>query len=174
MSTDADETVADLHRLFSGLSRLASRMRLRNAMHPGIRNLAQTDAWLLSHLAATGPARMSALAEWQAVDRSTMTAQVKRLERAGLAPSPHRPHRPAGQHRDPDRGRGSGMQRDPQGGLRFLFRRPVRLDPATTSRADRVDDPAEHRPRGAPELISLDRQPRACQQNGPGAFLATS
>ena len=85
MSTDADETVADLHRLFSGLSRLASRMRLRNAMHPGIRNLAQTDAWLLSHLAATGPARMSALAEWQAVDRSTMTAQVKRLERAGLA-----------------------------------------------------------------------------------------
>jgi regulatory protein, marR len=28
---------------------------------------------------------MSALAEWQAVDRSTMTAQVKRLERAGLA-----------------------------------------------------------------------------------------
>lgn len=85
MSTDADETVADLHRLFSGLSRLASRMRLRNAMHPGIRNLAQTDAWLLSHLVATGPARMSALAEWQAVDRSTMTAQVKRLERAGLA-----------------------------------------------------------------------------------------
>ena len=82
MSTDADETVADLHRLFSGLSRLASRMRLRNAMHPGIRNLAQTDAWLLSHLAATGPARRSALAEWQAVDRSTMTAQVKRLERA--------------------------------------------------------------------------------------------
>ena len=85
MSTDADETIADLHRLFTGLSRLASRMRLRNAMHPGIRNLAQTDAWLLSHLAATGPARMSALAEWQAVDRSTMTAQVKRLERAGLA-----------------------------------------------------------------------------------------
>jgi len=39
----------------------------------------------LSRLAATGPARMSALAEWQAVDRSTMTAQVKRLERAGLA-----------------------------------------------------------------------------------------
>ena len=56
MSTDADETVADLHRLFTGLSRLASRMRLRNAIHPGIRNLAQTDAWLLSHLAATGPA----------------------------------------------------------------------------------------------------------------------
>ena len=40
MSTDADETVADLHRLFTGLSRLASRMRLRNAIHPGIRNLA--------------------------------------------------------------------------------------------------------------------------------------
>lgn len=93
MSTDADETVADLHRLFTGLSRLASRMRLRNAIHPGIRNLAQTDAWLLSHLAATGPARMSALAEWQAVDRSTMTAQVKRLERAGLAR----------RHTDPDR-----------------------------------------------------------------------
>ena len=85
MRTDADETGADLHRLFSGLIRLASRMRLRNAMHPSVRNLAQTDVWLLSHLAATGPARMSALAEWQAVDPSTMTAQVKHLERAGLA-----------------------------------------------------------------------------------------
>ena len=105
MHTDVDETVADLHRLFTGLSRLASRMRLRNAMHPGVQNLAQTDAWLLSHLAATGPARMSALAGWQAVDRSTMTAQVKRLERAGLAQ----------RHTDPADRRASIVSLTPEG-----------------------------------------------------------
>lgn len=85
MQSDIEGTVADLEHLYSGLNRLATRARLRRAMHPGLGNLSATDTWLLTHLADVGPTRMSALAEWQDVDRSTITTQVKRLERAGLA-----------------------------------------------------------------------------------------
>ena len=46
--------------------------------------LSATDAWLLGRITDTGPVRLSALADWQEVDRSTMTTQVRRLERLGL------------------------------------------------------------------------------------------
>ncbi len=39
-----------------------------------------TERWLMSKLSNTGPVRMSTLAQWQRVDRSTMTSQIKRLE----------------------------------------------------------------------------------------------
>ena len=46
--------------------------------------LSWTDAWLLGRITDTGPARLSELADWQEVDRSTMTTQVRRLETLGL------------------------------------------------------------------------------------------
>jgi DNA-binding MarR family transcriptional regulator len=53
--------------------------------------LSATDAWLLGRITDTGPVRLSALADWQEVDRSTMTSQVRRLASLGLvarAPDP--------------------------------------------------------------------------------------
>jgi DNA-binding MarR family transcriptional regulator len=53
--------------------------------------LSATDAWLLGRIADTGPVRLSELACWQEVDRSTMTTQVRRLEALALvsrAPDP--------------------------------------------------------------------------------------
>lgn len=46
--------------------------------------LSATDAWLLGRITDTGPVRLSELADWQEVDRSTMTTQVRRLETLGL------------------------------------------------------------------------------------------
>jgi len=46
--------------------------------------LSWTDAWLLGRITDTGPVRLSQLADWQEVDRSTMTTQVRRLEDLGL------------------------------------------------------------------------------------------
>jgi DNA-binding MarR family transcriptional regulator len=46
--------------------------------------LSWTDAWLLGRIADTGPVRLSHLADWQEVDRSTMTTQIQRLEMLGL------------------------------------------------------------------------------------------
>jgi DNA-binding MarR family transcriptional regulator len=46
--------------------------------------LTSTDAWLLEQIATSGPIRMSALAEWLAVDRSTISTEVRRLEEAAL------------------------------------------------------------------------------------------
>lgn len=82
MQSEIEETVADLHRLFTDLNRLATRARLRRALGPA--SLTTTDTWLLAHLNEAGPLRLSTLAHWQDVDPSTMTVQVKRLERAGL------------------------------------------------------------------------------------------
>lgn len=46
--------------------------------------LSWTDAWLLGRITDTGPVRLSELADWQEVDRSTMSTQVRRLETLGL------------------------------------------------------------------------------------------
>jgi DNA-binding MarR family transcriptional regulator len=47
-------------------------------------SLSWTDVWLLGRITDTGPVRLSELAAWQEVDRSTMTTQVRRLETLGL------------------------------------------------------------------------------------------
>ncbi|MEA9984777.1 MULTISPECIES: MarR family winged helix-turn-helix transcriptional regulator [Subtercola] len=46
--------------------------------------LSSTDAWLLERLVGSKPTRMSRLAEWLSVDKSTMTTEIRRLEAAGL------------------------------------------------------------------------------------------
>lgn len=78
---DASEQLEDL---VSALTRLVTRARLRRSLIAEGSELSPTDAWLVRYLCERGPARMSALAAWQGVDRSTMTTQVGRLEKAGL------------------------------------------------------------------------------------------
>jgi DNA-binding MarR family transcriptional regulator len=56
----------------------------RSMLADAVPTLSWTDAWLLGRITDTGPVRLSELAAWQEVDRSTMTTQVRRLEDLGL------------------------------------------------------------------------------------------
>jgi DNA-binding MarR family transcriptional regulator len=81
----AAEAAAALERAVPMLSRWFTRSDVRRSMladtDPA---LSVTDAWLLGRITDTGPVRLSELADWQEVDRSTMTTQVRRLEVQGL------------------------------------------------------------------------------------------
>jgi DNA-binding MarR family transcriptional regulator len=67
------------------LVRWFTRSDVRRAMLADAEpTLSWTDAWLLGRITDTGPVRLSELADWQEVDRSTMTTQVRRLEDLGL------------------------------------------------------------------------------------------
>src|SRR3954451_10989992 len=88
----AAEAAAVMERAVPMLVRWFTRSDVRRAMladtNPA---LSATDAWLLGRITDTGPVRLSELADWQEVDRSTMTTQVRRLESMGLvsrAPDP--------------------------------------------------------------------------------------
>ncbi|MGN6751338.1 MAG: MarR family winged helix-turn-helix transcriptional regulator [Intrasporangium sp.] len=82
---DPAAAAAALERAVPMLVRWFTRSDVRRAMladtDPA---LSATDAWLLGRITDTGPVRLSALADWQQVDRSTMTTQVRRLEAMGL------------------------------------------------------------------------------------------
>lgn len=66
------------------IHRARSRPEARRAViGPGGETLSATDRWLLARLDEAGPLRMSALARWQEVEPSTMTAQVRRLQARG-------------------------------------------------------------------------------------------
>ena len=80
---DLDGTDERVQSAFISLLRLASRPSTRAAFL-GTSELSMTDAWLLRYIAETGPTRLSDLAKWHDVDRSTMTTQVRRLEKAEL------------------------------------------------------------------------------------------
>jgi len=79
------EAAVALERAVPMLVRWFTRSEVRRSMlahtDPA---LSATDAWLLGRITDTGPVRLSHLAEWQEVDRSTMTIQVRRLESLGL------------------------------------------------------------------------------------------
>jgi DNA-binding MarR family transcriptional regulator len=67
------------------LGRWTGRADVRRALlGPAAQDLSPTDAWVLGVLAAVAPLRASAPAEMQDIDRFTVTAQVRHLERAGL------------------------------------------------------------------------------------------
>ncbi len=90
--TEAADAAAALERAVPMMTRWSTRGEVGRAMladtDPA---LSRTDAWLLGRITDTGPVRLSELAEWQEVDRSTMTTQVRRLETLGLvarAPDP--------------------------------------------------------------------------------------
>lgn len=74
----------------SNIVRWASRPEVRRAMSgdDGVL-LSPTEQWLLDHIARCGPLRMSDLAAWQHVDRSTITAQIGRLEARALVRRVH-------------------------------------------------------------------------------------
>jgi DNA-binding MarR family transcriptional regulator len=79
---DADEQI---HSAFLALLRWASRSAVRARLWTGGGvDLTPTDGWLLEALAVHGPMRVTTLAAWQGVDKSTVTPQVRRLEQAGL------------------------------------------------------------------------------------------
>src|SRR3954471_20337425 len=72
---------AGMERAVPMLVRWFTRSDVRRAMLADAEPaLSATDAWLLGRIADTGPVRLSELARWQEVDRSTMTTQVRRLE----------------------------------------------------------------------------------------------
>src|SRR3954447_10687018 len=81
----AADAAAALERAVPMLVRWFTRSDVKRAMladsEPA---LSWTDAWLLGRITDSGPVRLSELADWQEVDRSTMTTQVRRLENLGL------------------------------------------------------------------------------------------
>lgn len=84
MSSETTDTVTVMARTMSALGRLTSRSRMRQKLGSQNAKLSPTDLWLVDRVSEFGPARMSELATWQSVDRSTMTAQVGKLEKLGL------------------------------------------------------------------------------------------
>lgn len=84
MNRNVIEIDERLRAVCADLSRIVSRGHMQRALFGHGPSLTPTDGWLLRHLVLEGPSRVSQLARWQAVDRSTMTSQVARLERAGL------------------------------------------------------------------------------------------
>jgi DNA-binding MarR family transcriptional regulator len=80
----ADAAIA-LERAVPMLVRWFTRTDVKRAMLADASpRLSWTDTWLLGRITDTGPVRLSELADWQEVDRSTMTTQVRRLEALGL------------------------------------------------------------------------------------------
>lgn len=69
----------------STILRWSTRAENRRMLHDSRgAALSSTDSWLLERVVVAGPLRMSKLAGWMAVDKSTMTTEIRRLEKAGL------------------------------------------------------------------------------------------
>ena len=107
-SAGADAAVA-LERAVPMLVRWFTRSDVKRAMLADVEpRLSWTDAWLLGRITDTGPVRLSELADWQEVDRSTMTTEVRRLENLGLVE----------RHSDPRAGRAVLVGATPAGAAR--------------------------------------------------------
>lgn len=80
MSASTETDVGrSLRQAMGSIQRWGARNRVSEGPTPN-------EVWLLERLAAQGRGvRMTDLAVWNKVDRSTMTAQVKRLEEKGWA-----------------------------------------------------------------------------------------
>jgi DNA-binding MarR family transcriptional regulator len=82
---DAPDVGATIEAALSTILRWTTRSDNRRALQDAAgAALSSTDSWLLEYVVASGPVRMSALAEWLSVDRSTVTTEVRRLEDGGL------------------------------------------------------------------------------------------
>lgn len=75
---------AAIEHFVSELLRWGTRPEVARAMRAEGEELSATDEWLLRRLYDVGPVRLSELAAFQGVDRSTITSQVRRLEDGGL------------------------------------------------------------------------------------------
>jgi DNA-binding MarR family transcriptional regulator len=81
----AADAAAALERAVPMLVRWFTRSDVKRSMLADAEpKLSWTDAWLLGRITDTGPVWLSELADWQEVDRSTMTTQVQRLENLGM------------------------------------------------------------------------------------------
>lgn len=88
MPNDAPQPVnvgKTLEATLSLILRWSTRADNRRSLHDAEgAALSSTDAWLLERVVDSKPIRMSSLAEWLSVDKSTMTTEIRRLEKAGL------------------------------------------------------------------------------------------
>jgi DNA-binding MarR family transcriptional regulator len=85
---DRDDVPGAGESLQAALNRIlrwASRPRVAvDLAGPGGAGLSPTDLWLLDGVVRHGPLRISDVAAWQGVDKSTMTVQLRRLTERGL------------------------------------------------------------------------------------------
>ena len=83
--TGGADVAAAMERAVLAITRWATRPDVRRRLLADEGEaFSSTDTWLLAHLAEGGATRMRILADWQGVDKSTMTAHVRRLEGRGL------------------------------------------------------------------------------------------
>ncbi|WP_104164058.1 MarR family winged helix-turn-helix transcriptional regulator [Cryobacterium sp. N22] len=74
-----------LESALSSILRWSTRADNKRMLHDSSgAALSSTDSWLLERVVVAGPLRMSKLAGWMAVDKSTMTTEIRRLEKSGL------------------------------------------------------------------------------------------
>jgi DNA-binding MarR family transcriptional regulator len=112
--------------------------------------LSATDAWLLGRITDTGPVRLSALADWQEVDRSTMTTQVRRLEALGLV----------GRTPDPSDGRATLVRATRTGAARHRRTKQTARSVYQELLADWSEDELEQAANVAARLVeTLERRP---------------
>jgi DNA-binding MarR family transcriptional regulator len=82
---DVPDEHAALHAGLTSILRWASREAVaRKLAGPAAAGLSPTDLWLLDGIVRHGPIRISDIAAWQGVDKSTVTSQVRRLTDRGL------------------------------------------------------------------------------------------
>ena len=80
-----DEVPVQVHDAFTKLLRWAHRGDVRRSLlGAAAQSLSPNDITLLRSIIKHGPVRVSNLASWQGVDKSTVTPQVRRLEEHGL------------------------------------------------------------------------------------------
>ena len=78
---DRSTVASELRRAVAIIQRWSQRTMHRRTGT----ELSPNETHLLTHLAASAPQRMGTLADWQGVDRSTMTMQIGSLVDRGLA-----------------------------------------------------------------------------------------
>lgn len=85
-SREPDPSVGEaVESALSTILRWSTRADNRRMLHDSTgAALSSTDSWLLEKVVVAGPLRMSKLAGWMAVDKSTITTEIRRLEKAGL------------------------------------------------------------------------------------------
>jgi DNA-binding MarR family transcriptional regulator len=76
-------SAAQIQQALAKVLRWTSRRDNRERLY-GSAELSQNDVWLLDAVQSAGEIRLSDLAAWQGVDKSTITPQVRRLEDRGL------------------------------------------------------------------------------------------
>jgi DNA-binding MarR family transcriptional regulator len=85
MAQDAGSSARQVQAAFTDLMRWAQRGDVRRSLiGAAAQTLSTNDITLLRMIVKHGPVRVSDLAAWQGVDKSTVTPQVRRLEERAL------------------------------------------------------------------------------------------